>query len=224
VFSTALKLQSKVYAFKYYHVDFIHIMPPSTMSATSSGPHSCSLGWNHTIPPSRMAELETPSILNGAMGIFVPPFSFIGVLISYFLAIATSFYIFALIAGFYLQMPFTSVLERIPSGERLEPSNATNAEDPWRHVICGLTALSGVVLTVISFWSFCTSWKGVSEGPGLGFLAALWHGLGVGATVVGFLLVVELVLIALCNYIANVGEKEQEGVKMRTVTASSTQT
>jgi len=208
------------HASKEYIVNFSRIMPPSTMSATDNGSHYYTFGFNHTsrTPPSTMAATEDTGILNEAISIIT--LSIIVVL--FFLAIATSFYVLAVMASFYLPMSITSVLNKTFSGERLQPKKTMNGvaeEDCWGNAILILTAVNGVLLTVGSIWSAC--YAGMFSG--MWFLESMWHGLGVGATVTGLLLMVELVVIALCCYIANAGERKQEVVKVRTFVDSATQ-
>jgi len=190
------------------------------MSATENGLYNDTFGFNHTTrtPPSTMAATEGTSVFNEAISIITLPI----IVVLFFLAIATSFYVLAVMASFYLPMSITSVLNKTFSGERLQPKKTVNGvpdEDCWGNAILILTAINGVVMTVGSIWSACYAGM-FSE---MGFLESMWHGLGVGATVTGLLLMVELVIIALCCYIANAGEKKQEVVKVRTFVDSATQ-
>lgn len=165
-----------------------------------------------------MAAVQDTSIINEAISIVTLPI----IVVLYFLAIATSFFVLAVMASFYLPMSITNVLNNIFSGERLQPKKIVNGvanEDCWGNSIILPTALNGIVLTVGSIWSACYVWTL----PGFSFLDSMWHGLGVGASVTAFLLAIELVAIALCCFIANAGEKKQEVVKVRTFVDSTTQ-
>ena len=73
-----------------------------------------------------------------------------------------------------------------------------------------LAVINGLFLTVVMLY---TAW-----GAGLGFLGSLWHGLGVGATVAGFLLTSELVALSIGTCWMRVGNGRQEDVEMRTQT------
>jgi len=71
-----------------------------------------------------------------------------------------------------------------------------------------MTIFNGLFVTITMLYAAC--WAE------LGFLGSLWHGLGVGATVAGFLLLIELVAISMGNCWMHVGRGTQEDVKMRT--------
>jgi len=190
------------------------------MSAIENGSYHYTFGFDHTTrtSPSTMAATEDTSVLNEAISIITLPV----IVVLYSIAIATSFYVLAVMASFYLPMSITNVLNKTFAGERLQPKKAVNGvpeEDCWGNAVLILTAINGVVLTVGSIWSAC--YAGMFSG--MWFLESMWHGLGVGATVTGLLLIVERVVIALCCYIANAGERKQEAVKVRTFVDSATQ-
>ena len=110
-----------VEASKEYIVNFNHIMPPSTMSAPESGSYNYTFGHNNTTrtSPSTMAATEDTSVFNEAISIITLPI----IVVLFFLALATSFYVLAVMASFYLPMSITSVLNKTFSGERLQPKN-----------------------------------------------------------------------------------------------------
>jgi len=203
---------------KHYNVNFTHIMPPSAMPPVNNRSRNHTSGFNDTIPPRTTAVTEDTSVVNEAISVFMLP----GIIILYFLEIAMSFFVLAVMACFHLPISIRCILDKTLFGEKLQTAKAADAaasEDTWCGTIAGLTCFNSIILTVGSMWS--AFYAGLFSN--MGFLESMWHGLGVGATVTGLLLMVELVVIALCCYIADAGEKKQESVKVRTFVDSATQ-
>jgi hypothetical protein len=155
-----------------------------------------------------MSATEAPSILNEAIAIMLTLLTLSGFILLYILAIITSYYIQKAIDSIlYAQYPelWSTLLSAMAS---------RGIRDPLKLVLHHHVFIVGVLLTIITLFSACTS--------GLSFFGSLWHGLAVGTMVTAFLLVVELVVMALyaCGTIvktaASAGKREmRDGVKRK---------
>jgi len=144
------------------------------------------------------------SILNESFGIILSCISFLGLILLYVGAITTTYYILLCMTGIST-MKWSDL--------RSNPSAVMTTALPEKDVLdvyYSLAGINGIFLTVIMLY---TAW-----GAGSGFLGSLWHGLGVGATVAGFLLMSELVALSIGTCWTRVGSGRQEDVEMRTHT------
>lgn len=137
------------------------------------GSHDYNFGFAPSTP-SITSILEQSSILNESFEIILSCLSFLGLIVLYVGAITTTYYAF---------LGITSILTMTWEDLRSIPSAFMTAARPDKDTLdiyYSLAIINGLFLTVIMLY---TAW-----GAGLSFLGSLWHGLGVGATVAGFLL------------------------------------
>jgi len=151
-----------------------------------------------------MSILEQSSILNESFGIILSCLSFLGLVVLYVGTITTSYYV---------QLYISSISTMKWSDLRSNPSAVMTTALPDKDTLdiyYSLAVINGIFLTVIMVYT--------ALGAGQGFLASLWHGLGVGATVAGFLLMSEVVAISIGTCWIRVRSGRQEDVEMRTQT------